>query len=79
MDRAPDPSSHSVEALYFPRAAQSDILRAAQKDELCLRAFESSIREVIYGYLGSASLHQYGDVIRALATTVYYATSIGAA
>lgn len=77
MDHSLERSSDAIAALYFPRAAQSDILRAAQKDELCLRAFESSIREVVYGYLGAASLHKYGDAIRALATTAYYATSVG--
>lgn len=70
--------SEAAESLYFPRAGQSDILRAAQKDDICLRALESSIRDVVHGYLGSASLHKYGDAIRAISTTAYYATSTGA-
>lgn len=78
MESASAGPSDPVECLYFPHAAQSDILRAAQKDEICLRALESSIRDVVHGYLGSASLHKYGGAIRALATTAYYATSIGA-
>lgn len=64
--------------LLFPRSGQSDVVRAYQKDQLCLGMVESTVREVVHSHLGPGAVARHRNGIQALSSLIYYTCSIGA-
>jgi peroxin-10 len=69
--------STTEQPVWFPAAAQADIVRAVQKDKLCADVLESSLLEVVQNLMGPAFLMQHRDGLKALARALYYGSSTG--
>ena len=63
--------------MQFPTSGQSDVVRAYQKDRLCLSMVESIVRETVHSYLGPGAVARYRDGIQAVASLIYYTCSTG--
>jgi hypothetical protein len=64
-------------SLLFPNSGQSDVVRAYQKDRLCLSMVESTVREAVHSYLGPSAVARYRDGIQAVSSLIYYTCSTG--
>ena len=62
---------------WFPLAAQAEIVRASQKDKLCLGVLETSLLEAAQSLLGPAFYIKHRGALHALACVLYYGTSTG--
>ena len=71
--------THSGGTNVFPSAAQPDIVRSVQKDNLCYDMLESSLTDVVQGLLGPAAVFRHRAALRTLASLLYYGSSTGAA
>lgn len=82
MDAQHDAAASNVidappQMLPFPAAAQSDIVRAAQKDRLCLGVVESSVQDAVQHLLGPTFLLKHRGSIQALSCALYYGETTG--
>ena len=77
MESSDEAVATPSQAPHFPSAAQADIVRASQKDKLCLGVLEAALFEVVHGLAGPALLQKHREGLRALACLIYYASSVG--
>lgn len=75
--RGLQPSEHSSTParLLYPRAAQSEIVRAHQKDVYYRDQFYAQVKEVASDLLGSRRSHVYGEVLSLAASVAYFGLS----
>jgi hypothetical protein len=62
---------------WFPGAAQADIVRAAQKDKLCMGVLESCLYDAVQSVMGPAFFMKHRHGLRALACALYHGTTTG--
>lgn len=61
--------------LTYPRAAQSEIVRAHQKDVYYRDLFSSQLKEVASEFLGARRSHVYAESLSLVASVAYFGLS----